>query len=185
MFMKIYQSRKMTTSTCHSDHRSKVSSSLKWELISKRHVCVVPLGWCFSLCFSSGRLRDTVRGGRGGRGVPGWDSPGKTLPAAIVTGAPRKTAGRPESWEPWTLEPSARWCHWRTPTDPGGCFLRPSHLKRTHTYTNQINDMMFGCSQRQEETIHPWKSEIPPLLVFIPLESCKVSQILTVQVQSV
>lgn len=51
-----------------------------------------------------------------------------------ITVFPRRRAGKPESWVPWTQVLSAQWYRWRTPTGPGSCSWHPSHLK-THIWS--------------------------------------------------
>ena len=54
-----------------------------------------------------------------------------------VTAFPRRTAGRPESWGPWILGPSALWCRWRTPTGSEKDRRLPLHLAtQTHAHTH-------------------------------------------------
>ena len=59
--------------------------------------------------------------------------PEKNCFACHITAFPRRRAGMPESWVPLTRVPSERWYRWCTPTDPGSCCRRPSHLKHKHS----------------------------------------------------
>lgn len=114
----------------------------EWQYVKRacafeRHVCQwdqgTPGGVLRSLsllsfsCVPRRECRGTCPKQRRVKRMP-WGVASARCPRA----APRRRAGKPESWVPLTLVPSERWCHWCTPTGSGSCCRRPAHLK--HIY---------------------------------------------------